>query len=223
MIETVLSRSLQAPAIDPPLSERSPTRESRRVSRSRRLSFTVWGNEFRGSNMALERGRACRSKRSRSSFKGRRARHTPLPDSVDAFSSILPARRVAPRIKGICGMNNHRSNPIHRWDRGRRYRTLNALLCRVRRLAIGAVLLGAALSMVMSVALSQELEGTPEQREACTPDAMKLCSDFIPDPDRVKGCLMQHVAALSLPCRGVFEKHRGLDPRSTSRSPRKSN
>ncbi len=99
---------------------------------------------------------------------------------------------------------------------------------RVMRFTTGAVFLGAALNMVTSVALSQvalsqELEGTPEQREACTPDAMKLCSDFIPDPGRVKGCLMQHVAALSLPCRGVFEKRRGTDSRSTSRSPRKSN
>lgn len=88
---------------------------------------------------------------------------------------------------------------------------------------MGAVFLGAALSVAISVALSQELEGTPEQREACTPDAMKLCGDFIPDPARVKACLMQHVAALSLPCRGVFEKHRGSDSHSTSRSPRKSN
>jgi hypothetical protein len=118
---------------------------------------------------------------------------------------------------------NDRLNLIHRRDRRLRYRAVSsALLRRVMRFTIGTVFLGAALSMVTSVALSQELEGTPEQREACTPDAMKLCSDFIPDPGRVKGCLMQHVAALSLPCRGVFEKRRGSDSRSLSRSPRKS-
>ena len=141
------------------------------------------------------------------------------------------SRRVAPWTegtwtKGICGMND-RSNPIHRSDRQLRYPAPNALLRRVMRFAIGAVFLGAffgaALIMITSVALSQELEGTPEQREACTPDAMKLCSDFIPDPGRVKGCLIQHVAALSLPCRGVFEKHRGSDSHSTLRSPRKDN
>jgi hypothetical protein len=118
---------------------------------------------------------------------------------------------------------NNRLNLIHRWERRLRYRASNALLRRLKRLIMGAVFFGAALSMVTSVALSQEAEGTPEQREACAPDAMKLCSDFIPDPGRVKGCLMQHVAALSLPCRGVFEKGRGSDSRSTSRSPRKSN
>jgi hypothetical protein len=107
---------------------------------------------------------------------------------------------------------NDRLNLIHRRDRRLRYRAVSsALLRRVMRFTIGTVFLGAALSMVTSVALSQELEGTPEQREACTPD-----------PGRVKGCLMQHVAALSLPCRGVFEKRRGSDSRSLSRSPRKS-
>jgi hypothetical protein len=106
---------------------------------------------------------------------------------------------------------NDRLYLIHQWDRRLPYRIASiAALRRVMRLTTGAVFLGAALSMV-----------TSEQREACTPDAMKLCSDFIPDPGRVKGCLIQHVAALSLPCRGVFEKHRGSDSHSTLRSPRK--
>ena len=116
---------------------------------------------------------------------------------------------------------NDRLNLIHGGERRPRHRASDALPRRLKRLALGAVFIGAALSMVTSVALSQGPEGTPEQREACTPDAMKLCSDFIPDPGRVKGCLMHHVAALSLPCRGVFEKHRGSDSHSTLRSPRK--
>ena len=118
---------------------------------------------------------------------------------------------------------NGRLNLIHGWERRPRHRASDALPRGLKRLALGVVFMGTALSMVTSVALSQGPEGTPEQREACTPDAMKLCSDFIPDPGRVKGCLMHHVAALSLPCRGVFEKGRGSDFRSTSRSPRKSN
>jgi hypothetical protein len=139
------------------------------------------------------------------------------------IASLLPPRRVAPWTDGACGMND-RLNLIYQWARRLQYRAASsAVLCRIMRFTTGAVFLGAALSTVTSVALSQELEGTPEQREACTPDAMKLCSDFIPDPGRVKGCLIQHVAALSLPCRGVFEKRRGMDSRSTSRSPRKSN
>jgi hypothetical protein len=119
---------------------------------------------------------------------------------------------------------NDRLNLTHQWDRQLPDRIASsAALRRVMRLTAGAVFLGAALCVVTSAASSQELEGTSEQREACTPDAMKLCSDFIPDPGRVKGCLIQHVAALSLPCRGVFEKHRGSDSHSTSHSPRKDN
>src|SRR5580704_5713866 len=139
----------------------------------------------------------------------------PTPWFSRRIDSLLPPRRVVPWTEGVCGMND-RLYLIHQWDRRLPYRMASsAALRRVMRLTTGAVFLGAALCMVTSVALSQELEGTPEQREACTPDAMKLCSDFIPDPGRVKGCLIQHVAALSLLCRGVFEKHRGTDSHST--------
>ena len=48
-------------------------------------------------------------------------------------------------------------------------------------------------------------QGTPEQREACTPDAFNLCHDYIPDAERVKQCLIQHVNDLSAPCREVFQ------------------
>jgi hypothetical protein len=109
------------------------------------------------------------------------------------------------------------STPTSRWEPRLRYRS-NALLRRIERRIMGALFFGAALSMATSAALDQGTEGTPEQRQACSPDAVKLCSAFFPDPDRVKGCLVQHVAALSLPCRDVFEKVRGSTSRSASRS-----
>jgi hypothetical protein len=94
---------------------------------------------------------------------------------------------------------------------------------RVKRFTMGAVFLSAALSMATSVALSQGTEGTPEQQEACTPDAVKLCSNFIPDPGRVKDCLVRRIAVLSLRCREIIEKGRRTDSRSPSGSPHKSN
>jgi hypothetical protein len=94
---------------------------------------------------------------------------------------------------------------------------------RVKRFTMGAVFLSAALSIATSVALSQGTEGTPEQQEACTPDAIKLCSNFIPDPGRVKNCLIQRIAVLSLRCREVIETSRRTDSRSRSGSPRVSN
>jgi hypothetical protein len=47
--------------------------------------------------------------------------------------------------------------------------------------------------------------GTPEQRAACTPDAFRLCSNYIPDADKVEGCLRQRKLDLSVACRSVFE------------------
>jgi hypothetical protein len=47
-------------------------------------------------------------------------------------------------------------------------------------------------------------QGTPEQREACTPDAFRLCSDVIPDADKVTACLKTNRNQLSPDCKLVF-------------------
>ncbi len=65
------------------------------------------------------------------------------------------------------------------------------------------VMVAAALSSAM--ALAQENLGTPEQRAACTPDAFRLCSAYIPDATRVEGCLRFRKSDLSEACRSVFD------------------
>lgn len=55
-------------------------------------------------------------------------------------------------------------------------------------------------------ASAQENQGTPEQRAACTPDAFRLCSAFIPDPSGVEACLRQRKSDLSQACKAVFEQ-----------------
>lgn len=55
-------------------------------------------------------------------------------------------------------------------------------------------------------AFAQESQGTPEQRAACSPDAFRLCSSYIPDPTLVESCLRQKQSELSPPCRSVFER-----------------
>jgi hypothetical protein len=55
-----------------------------------------------------------------------------------------------------------------------------------------------------TTASAQDNRGTPEQRAACTPDAL-LCSSYIPDPTRVEQCLRQNISGLSVACRSVFE------------------
>jgi hypothetical protein len=42
---------------------------------------------------------------------------------------------------------------------------------------------------------------TPEQRQACTDDAFRVCNDAIPDRDRVFRCLLQNSSAISPLCR----------------------
>lgn len=47
-------------------------------------------------------------------------------------------------------------------------------------------------------------QGTPEQQQACQPDAMRLCSEFVPDVDRITACMIKNRMRLSPPCRAVF-------------------
>jgi hypothetical protein len=55
-----------------------------------------------------------------------------------------------------------------------------------------------------ATALAED-RGTPEQRAACPPDAFRLCSNYIPDADKVESCLRQRKLDLSDGCRSVFE------------------
>ena len=45
---------------------------------------------------------------------------------------------------------------------------------------------------------------TPEQEQACTGDAFRLCSSEIPDIDRVTACMVAKRSRLSPPCRAQF-------------------
>ena len=50
-----------------------------------------------------------------------------------------------------------------------------------------------------------QAQGTPEQRAACTPDAIRLCQDTIPDVDRTTACMSAHRSELSARCQAVFD------------------
>ena len=52
-------------------------------------------------------------------------------------------------------------------------------------------------------------QGTPEARQACTPDAMRLCSDFIPDVPKITKCMIAKRTQLSKECRvAMAHQHR---------------
>lgn len=78
-----------------------------------------------------------------------------------------------------------------------------------RFVVLPALLAGALFCNVGSAAA----QGSPEAREACTPDAMRLCSEFIPDVDKITACMRRRHRELSQECRlamyhGRHERHR---------------
>ena len=76
-----------------------------------------------------------------------------------------------------------------------------------RILSAGAVrrLTMAALLVTGSSALAQKNRGTEEQRVACTPDVLRLCSWEIPNVDRIVACLRREKSQLSVGCRQVLK------------------
>jgi hypothetical protein len=61
-------------------------------------------------------------------------------------------------------------------------------------------------------------QGSPEVRQACAPDAMRLCSDFIPDVPKITKCMMAKRPQLSKECRvAMANQHRYYHHRSYRR------
>ena len=74
----------------------------------------------------------------------------------------------------------------------------------------------AALGLLCAVGLAAA-QGTPEQQQACSGDAQRLCSQFIPDASKTGACLAHKRAQLSPACRAVFSTphHRPTKHRHT--------
>src|SRR6267154_809762 len=64
------------------------------------------------------------------------------------------------------------------------------------------LMLAAALSVYMWPAASEAY--TPEEQQACSGDAFRLCSDEIPDVDRVTVCMIRNKSQLTPGCRAFF-------------------
>jgi len=47
--------------------------------------------------------------------------------------------------------------------------------------------------------------GEAEKEAACRDDAMRLCSQNIPDRDKITSCMRERMPKLSPACRAVFE------------------
>jgi hypothetical protein len=58
---------------------------------------------------------------------------------------------------------------------------------------------------------------SPEQQQACTPDAMRLCGAYIPDVDRITVCMIQNKSQLSPGCRAHFRPQPAAAPVNAGR------
>ena len=55
--------------------------------------------------------------------------------------------------------------------------------------------------LFVGVGVADAQDGTAEQRQACAGDAMRLCSDAIPDVPKITQCMIAKYKELSEPCR----------------------
>ena len=82
------------------------------------------------------------------------------------------------------------------------------------RAPLGAVALAATMALSVGSARAQ---GTDAQREACTPDAFRLCQATIPDVDKTTACMKAHFAQLSPRCKVAFNAATGPTERRAPR------
>ena len=76
---------------------------------------------------------------------------------------------------------------------------------------------GLLLAPMFLASASPAFAYTPEQQQACTPDAMRLCGSYIPDVDRITACIIQRKSQLSPECRRFFRS--GPEPRQQAAGP----
>ncbi|WP_354061674.1 hypothetical protein [Bradyrhizobium sp. RT6a] len=65
-----------------------------------------------------------------------------------------------------------------------------------------AAITGIALAVLIHP--SEGFAYSQEEQQACTPDAMRLCGDFVPNVDAITACMIQKKSQLSPQCRVFF-------------------
>jgi hypothetical protein len=70
---------------------------------------------------------------------------------------------------------------------------------------LGTLALGVALAALIAAALPTAGQAyTPEEQQACQPDAFRLCGSEIPNVERVTACMVAKRAQLSPECKQYF-------------------
>ena len=76
----------------------------------------------------------------------------------------------------------------------------------VSRVTTSLAAAGLALALAVLVQPGTGLAYTPEQQQACTPDAMQLCGEFVPDVDAITACMIRKKSQLSPQCAAFFRR-----------------
>jgi hypothetical protein len=84
-----------------------------------------------------------------------------------------------------------------------------------RFIPIFAILLASSADVLFAQAPRSEtppapgglFEGTPQEREACHPDVMKYCREFVPDSFQILACLQGERERISKACQLVLRNH----------------
>ena len=71
----------------------------------------------------------------------------------------------------------------------------------MRIFSVAAAVISLGVAVNAGSAMAQPVANA---EQACTPDAMRLCSEFIPDEKRITACLKKNRRNLSTDCRKVF-------------------
>lgn len=66
---------------------------------------------------------------------------------------------------------------------------------------IGWVVISGSIAVCSISAANAQSE---ELKQACTPDAMRLCQEFIPDRAKITRCMMSKRSQISAPCRAAM-------------------
>ncbi|MGY4629601.1 hypothetical protein [Bradyrhizobium sp. USDA 4486] len=82
---------------------------------------------------------------------------------------------------------------------------------------------GLALALAVLVHPGSGFAYTPEQQQACTPDAMRLCGEFVPNVDAITACMIQKKSQLSPECAVFFRRGPEGGEAATRRAGRPAN
>jgi hypothetical protein len=72
----------------------------------------------------------------------------------------------------------------------------------MKRLVLGVTLVAATVPFAFA-----QRQGTPQEQNACSRDASRLCRKDLGNDGAVQACLQQNRSRLSASCRKVFESH----------------